>query len=69
MSTIDPSITGRKLPATAVAARFGVNPRSLGRWSADEKLGFPAPIYINHPRYWDLGEIEQWERAHAVRGR
>ena len=70
MSTICAEMTGRKVGIKELAERYGVVSRTIDRWLADPDLGFPKPcIVINGRRYWDLGEIEQWERAHAVRGR
>jgi predicted DNA-binding transcriptional regulator AlpA len=63
-------MTGRKIGIRELTKRYGVSARTIDRWLADPDLGFPKPcIVINGRRYWDLGEIEQWERAHAVRGR
>jgi predicted DNA-binding transcriptional regulator AlpA len=68
MSTIRAEMTGRKVGIKELTERYGVASRTIDRWLADADLGFPQPLVINGRRYWDLGEIEQWER-HAVRGR
>jgi hypothetical protein len=44
-----------------VAARYGVHPRSIERWSAAGK--FPAGTQLpNHRWYWTDAEIETHER-------
>lgn len=56
------------LPARQVWERYGVTAMSLYRWLKDERVGFPAPVYIGRFRYWRLSELEAWERAQP-RGR
>jgi predicted DNA-binding transcriptional regulator AlpA len=65
MRTNRPEISGQKIGTTALAARFDVCTRSIDRWLDDPDLGFPQPIYINRRRFWDLAEIESWERNRA----
>ena len=55
-----------KLPTTKVARRYGVTPRSIERWEADEQLGFPKALRINTRKYWSLGDLEIWERQRAA---
>jgi len=50
-----------------VCERFNVVDRTLDRWVADPRLGFPQPLYVNGRRYFDLDEIEAWERRQAAR--
>ena len=69
MSTICAEMTGRKVGIKELAQRYGVVSRTIDRWLADPDMHFPKAFFINRRRYWDLGEIEQWERSHAVRGR
>jgi hypothetical protein len=67
MSTIRGEVTGRKVGINVLTARYSVVSRTIDRWLADAGLGFPQPLTINKRRYWDLDEIEQWERARAGR--
>jgi predicted DNA-binding transcriptional regulator AlpA len=55
-------ITRKKL-----LARFGgISAMTLWRWERDEKLGFPRPTEINGRKYYDLAEVEAWERERAL---
>jgi len=57
----------RKLRRNQVAERYGgVNPRTIDRWAADPKMGFPQPIRIGSTPLWDEAELEKWERSHAA---
>jgi hypothetical protein len=56
-----------RLPATAVAARYGVVPRSIDRWLARPHLNFPRPDRVNRRRYWWLSELRNWERCRALK--
>jgi hypothetical protein len=48
--------------------RYGnISPMTEHRWVHDEKLGFPKPIYINQRKYYDLDELEAFDRARAVK--
>lgn len=44
----------------------GISPMTLWRWEHDEKLGFPKGIEIRRRKYYDLLEIEAWERNRAI---
>ena len=47
-----------------ILERFGgISVMTLWRWEHDEKLGFPKPTRINRRKYYDLAEIEAWERS------
>jgi predicted DNA-binding transcriptional regulator AlpA len=47
--------------------RFGgISVMTLWRWEHDDKLEFPTPTNINGRKYYDLAEIETWERARAI---
>lgn len=61
------SKTGLKITAPRLCVRFGICDRTLDRWLIDPRMSFPRPIYINKRRYWELAEIEEWERAQACR--
>jgi hypothetical protein len=45
----------------------GISEMTLWRWEHDEKLGFSNAIDINGRKYYDLAEIEAWERKRAAR--
>jgi hypothetical protein len=55
-----------KLPAPRVCERYDIVDRTLDRWLKNKALKFPKPLYINKRRYFDLVELEYWERAQAV---
>jgi hypothetical protein len=57
----------QKLGTTTVARRYGVSKRTVERWLEDPDLGFPVPMDINGRRYFDLHELEQFERARVGR--
>ena len=54
-------ITSRK-----VQERFGISAMTLWRWERDRRLSFPKPTNINRRKYFDLAEVEAWERQHAL---
>jgi predicted DNA-binding transcriptional regulator AlpA len=61
---------GRKLRRNQLSERYGgVTLRTIDRWIADEKLGFPKPIYIGGTPMWDEEELEAYERKRAGLGR
>jgi hypothetical protein len=53
----------RRLPAKAVARRYGVVVRTIDRWLDNPKLGFPKPEVVNNRRYWWLNKLCRWDRA------
>jgi hypothetical protein len=55
----------RKLPKRQTAARYGVLPRSIERWSADPKIGFPSPIKIGKRDYYDEDELDSFDKKRA----
>ncbi len=48
-----------------VAERYGKTIRTIERWLADEKLGFPKPIVINKRRFFRASELQQFD-SHAA---
>ncbi len=38
---------------------------TLWRWERDDKLSFPNALEINGRKYYDLSEIERFERTQA----
>jgi hypothetical protein len=42
-----------------------ISEMTLWRWEHDQKLGFPKPTDINGRKYYDIAEIEAWERKRA----
>jgi predicted DNA-binding transcriptional regulator AlpA len=57
------SKAGRKLRASAVAARYSITVRTVDRWLEAGIL--PEPLRIHKTRYWDESEIEAMERRHT----
>jgi predicted DNA-binding transcriptional regulator AlpA len=57
------------LRKASVGERYGINPRSVDRWVADEKI--PRPIYLNGSRIplWDTDELDANDREAAARAR
>ena len=55
----------RKLRKRPTADRYGISTKSVDRWAANPRLGFPQPIYINSIPYWDEDELTAWERSRA----
>jgi len=57
----------RYLPRKRVRAeRYGVCEMTLWRWERDESLGFPKPISINGRKFYDVTELEAWERKRVT---
>jgi hypothetical protein len=62
-----PRVTeGLKLSAAQIAHRFGISGRTFERWLLNPELRFPRPIYILRRRYWELAEVQVWERRQAT---
>jgi predicted DNA-binding transcriptional regulator AlpA len=55
----------RSLPTRLVAARYSVSDKTIDRWTADAKLGFPLPRWILGRRYWDEAELDAFDRRAA----
>jgi predicted DNA-binding transcriptional regulator AlpA len=49
------------LPARKTMQRYGIADRTLDRWVADPKLGFPRPVVINTKRYLRVADLRAWE--------
>jgi hypothetical protein len=56
---------GRKLRKRATADRYDVTTKTIDRWVADPKLGFPQPFYIGSTPLWDEDQLEVFERSRA----
>ena len=54
------------LPGPKTARRYGVSDRTISRWEADLKLGFPQPMIVNGRKFHPLDELEAWERSRAA---
>ena len=54
------------LPSVQAAARYGVCLKTLDRWTENDKLNFPQPLWINRRRFWRLADLHAWERAHGL---
>jgi hypothetical protein len=66
MAVTTEASTGKYLPTAKVAERYGRTPRTIERWLVNEKLNFPHPVYINRFKYWNIDELETWERKRAA---
>jgi predicted DNA-binding transcriptional regulator AlpA len=64
---INSNHTCRKLPSKAVVKRYEIDRRTLGRWMADERLGFPKPVTINGRHYFDEAELDAFDTECAKR--
>jgi hypothetical protein len=69
--TIDPQ---HMIQARGVAVRYDICVRTLDRWLLKPRLDFPKPAMLMHDiagrvsaRFWRLGDLLEWERAHAVK--
>jgi hypothetical protein len=51
---------------SAVAAYFGVHPKSIARWDRNPKLGFPPSIRINGRKFRKWADIRDFERRAAA---
>ena len=60
------SSANRKLPSKEVLRRYGITRRTLSRWMDKAELGFPKPLTLNGRHYFDLAEIEAYERRAAA---
>jgi hypothetical protein len=54
------------LPRRLVAARYGVNVRTIVRWENDPDLRFPQPITINQRQYFHEAELVVFERTRRL---
>lgn len=48
------------LSAKTVCKMFDIHRRSLARWFANRKLGFPQPTTIRGRLYFSKAEIDDW---------
>jgi hypothetical protein len=62
-----PTRTARKLPARQVCDRYAICDKTLDRWCANPKLGFPQPMYVNKRRYFDEDELDEFDRRQTSR--
>jgi hypothetical protein len=51
------------------AERYGVSVRSIERWEADPKMGFPKSIVRNGRKYDDDEKLDAWDAQCAAAGR
>jgi hypothetical protein len=71
MESIDPGTAGHKtngplLPKRLVAARYGVNIRTIERWVESPTLGFARPVSINGRWYFHEKQLEAFEIRRAA---
>ena len=48
--------------------QFGVSVRTIIRWQADPTLGFPKPKVIRGRVYFDVAELDAFDRREHARG-
>jgi hypothetical protein len=65
METLQDTAYDALLPARKTMQRYGIADRTLDRWIADPKLGFPRPVVINTKRYFRVRDLVVWERERA----
>jgi hypothetical protein len=71
MQTLDPGVTGRrvpgehkrgrKLPRKKTCERYGVCSKTIERWEKNPALGFPRALVINGRKYDDEDELDEWD--------
>jgi predicted DNA-binding transcriptional regulator AlpA len=66
--TINKVTTEGFLPARSVWERYDVTSMTLYRWLADERTGFPHPIYLGRFRYWKIADLVAWESSRPNHG-
>jgi transposase len=47
------------------AERFGVAVRTIVRWEADPKLGFPRPKVVRGRIYFEMAELDAFQARNA----
>ena len=68
--TSNSQISGdRFLPTSEVCRRYHVCDRTIERWLADDRLGFPKPMVVNRRRYWSAESLHEFERRLPVLSR
>lgn len=55
----------KRLPARAVAERYGVHIKTVGEWVKDPTLNFPRPQWINRRRYFSETELDAFDVSQA----
>jgi len=54
------------LPRGRVAERYHVSERTIIRWQADSRLGFPTPMVVHNRYFFAVFDLEAWERSRAA---
>lgn len=54
------------IAAVPLADRFGVSLMTVNRWLVDPRVNLPQPYFVGQRRYWNLAEIEAWEKTRAA---
>jgi hypothetical protein len=49
------------VPDRLVAERYHRSSKTIARWAADPKIGFPPVIRLRNRRYRDAAALETWE--------
>ncbi len=59
-------ITKTYLSGPQTTRRYGIDNRSLHRWRNDPKLKFPVAMVVNGRTFFDVDELERWEKTRAA---
>lgn len=51
------------LSGPQVQERYGVTKMTLWRWCENPSMGFPQPLRINGRKYFDVTELDAWDRS------
>jgi predicted DNA-binding transcriptional regulator AlpA len=49
----------------AVMDRYSSSDRTIDRWVADPKLGFPKPLRIRRRRFWQEAALDEFDESRA----
>ncbi len=60
------ALTKTYLSGPQTARRYGIDSRSLHRWRDDPKLNFPVAMIVNGRTFFDIDELERWEKTRAA---
>ena len=55
----------RRLTSSQVQERYSIAGITLYRWHKDPTSDFPKPMVFRGRKYWRVGDLENWDAAHA----
>ena len=50
------------LPRRKLPERYTVTPMTIYRWERDPLLAFPQAMIVNGKKFYDVDELEAWEK-------